>query len=701
MKHQNEPPRILNLPAALLAAALITLVTHPISNSFAQEAFTDEAGTEVLTRGPVHEAFAGVISYEAVPGVVVAAAPPELIEEIPPGERPVGDDVTWIPGYWAWDDERNDFLWVSGIWRALPPGREWIVGYWAETTAGYQWTSGYWADAVAEDITYLPAPPRSLEEGPNIAAPSSNHGWTPGCWIWSQERYAWSPGYWAEVRPDWDWMPAHYVWTRRGHVFVDGYWDHSVQHRGVLFAPVYFDRGVYSRPGYSYSPSIVIDLGVFASHLFLRPNYDHYYFGDYYAPRYRENGFFASFSFHSSRRGYDSIYARQRWEHRDDRDWEHRHERDYQFRRDDESARPPHTWAAQSRMDARSPDVLRNQSMLATSLDQLSARTDSSTRFQSVDQDDRQLLAQRGKEVQKSREKRRDLEVTNAETQREGGKIIPSIVPALETPIAAKANDERKGTDSPPERQRGPRPQDTTAGSAPRTATQPQPGNSSKGSKGRDMNPESPQEPGVIPQPPMTEPQPGRLSTDTKGRDMKPGVPQEPGVSPQLPTTEPQPGRLSTDTKGRDMKPGAPQEPGVRPQLPTTESQPGRPAQESRGREMIPDAPQVPQVRPQLPVPQPQPGRPAQEGRGRQMKPEAPQVPQVRPQQPAPQQQPSRPAQESRTREMKPEAPQLPQVRPQQAPSRPQPARPAQEERGRDKKDEEQRGRGNRNRREI
>ena len=42
--------------------------------------------------------------------------PPEAIEEVPPEQRPEGDNVAWIPGYTAWDDERGDFLWVSGIW---------------------------------------------------------------------------------------------------------------------------------------------------------------------------------------------------------------------------------------------------------------------------------------------------------------------------------------------------------------------------------------------------------------------------------------------------------------------------------------------------------------------------------------------------------------------------------------------------------
>ena len=103
--------------------------------------------------------------------------------------------------------------------------------------------------------------------------------------------------------------PDHYVWAPRGYVFVNGYWDYSIGRRGVLFAPVHFDRGVYGRPGFSYSPATVIDLSVFTNHLFLRPRYHHYYFGDYYAANYQSAGFLPWFSFQSSRFGYDPIYA--------------------------------------------------------------------------------------------------------------------------------------------------------------------------------------------------------------------------------------------------------------------------------------------------------------------------------------------------------------------------------------------------------
>ncbi len=91
-----------------------------------------EQGVQVLTRGPVHEAFAETVTFDAEPGIVVPKAPPAAIEELPPDQKPEGANVSWIPGYWAWDDERNDFLWVSGIWRDLPPGRQWLPGYWGK-----------------------------------------------------------------------------------------------------------------------------------------------------------------------------------------------------------------------------------------------------------------------------------------------------------------------------------------------------------------------------------------------------------------------------------------------------------------------------------------------------------------------------------------------------------------------------------------
>ena len=87
------------------------------------------AGMEVMTRGPVHEAFAETVAFDPAAGIIVSQQPPTLIEEVMPDQRPAGDNVAWIPGYWGWDEDQNDFLWISGIWRNLPPGREWVPGY--------------------------------------------------------------------------------------------------------------------------------------------------------------------------------------------------------------------------------------------------------------------------------------------------------------------------------------------------------------------------------------------------------------------------------------------------------------------------------------------------------------------------------------------------------------------------------------------
>ena len=114
-----------------------------------------------MTRGPVHEAFAEPVDLNTQPSVVAPTQPPANIVENPPADKPVGDQYVWIPGYWAWDSERNDYIWVSGCWRAAPPGRYWVPGYWSQTGMGWEWVPGFWAQQVSnvQQIEYLPAPP--------------------------------------------------------------------------------------------------------------------------------------------------------------------------------------------------------------------------------------------------------------------------------------------------------------------------------------------------------------------------------------------------------------------------------------------------------------------------------------------------------------------------------------------------------------
>src|SRR5260370_13276135 len=64
-------------------------------------------GVEVLARGPVHEAFA-TPTTDPAPTKPVRKAPPAVLDELPPSEKPEG--ATCIGGYLALDDERSDLL---------------------------------------------------------------------------------------------------------------------------------------------------------------------------------------------------------------------------------------------------------------------------------------------------------------------------------------------------------------------------------------------------------------------------------------------------------------------------------------------------------------------------------------------------------------------------------------------------------------
>ena len=99
---------------------------------------------QVLTLGPVHEAFGQPVLFNPAPNPVIPNQPPAPIEELPPGMKPAGNNVQWIPGYWSWDAAQQKFVWTSGIWRAIPPGLAWVPGYWTPSGTGYQWVSGYW-----------------------------------------------------------------------------------------------------------------------------------------------------------------------------------------------------------------------------------------------------------------------------------------------------------------------------------------------------------------------------------------------------------------------------------------------------------------------------------------------------------------------------------------------------------------------------
>src|SRR4029079_16485828 len=104
-------------------------------------------GVEVLARGPIHEAYATTTEQPAA-SPLLTKRPPDQVEELPPDQKPEGENVQFIPGYWSYDEERADFVWISGFWRATPPGRVWVPGSWRQAVGGWQWTAGFWQEAT-------------------------------------------------------------------------------------------------------------------------------------------------------------------------------------------------------------------------------------------------------------------------------------------------------------------------------------------------------------------------------------------------------------------------------------------------------------------------------------------------------------------------------------------------------------------------
>jgi hypothetical protein len=369
-------------------------------------------GAEPILRGPVHEAFAEPMRLNAMPNATVPKAPPEPVPEVPPEIRPADEGATWIPGYWAWDEDRKDFIWVSGIWRVVPPDRRWVPGYWSHEAEGYRWIAGFWTDTKVETVEYLPEPPpASLEIGPASPSPGDDYYWSCGYWDFYGGRYCWRPGFWAMSHRDWMWQPAHYNWTPRGFIFVAGYWDYPLACRGQIFAPVCFRRIGYYGPRGFYSPCIALDTPRLMFNLFVRPSMCHYYWGDYYGPSYLGRGWYPWVQY-CDRVGYDPIFAFYRTEYRhrgmdfdhDMRNWYDRVNRSPEFR-------PPHTMRDQERFAREfSRDADMKRFVVASRLSEIAERPDFADRFHRIPDSQREQIRTKSNEWQKLVRQRHDVE---------------------------------------------------------------------------------------------------------------------------------------------------------------------------------------------------------------------------------------------------------------------------------------------------
>jgi hypothetical protein len=292
-----------------------------------------QEGTEALTRGPLHEAYAAPQSLDPKPSPIVPKQPPEPVPEMPPDQKPEGSHVAWISGYWAWDDDPAAFVWVSGFWRDLPPGKRWVPGHWTAVDGGSQWSSGFWADEQQTAVNYLPPPPPTLETGPSTPAPEADQFYSPGNWVYVERQYRWRPGFWLSYRPGWVYVPAH--------------WDYELTHRGLLFCPVRFTANVWTRPGWRLRPHYIVYPEVIVGALFVRIDYHRYCFGDYFGDSFVRHGFIPWVDYRLHRNIPEPLFHQYAWSKRGEVNWERDLRRQYDDRRVGIAPRPPRTVAQQ------------------------------------------------------------------------------------------------------------------------------------------------------------------------------------------------------------------------------------------------------------------------------------------------------------------------------------------------------------------
>lgn len=336
----------MNAKVRLLGAfgVLVGLVFLPQRQTTAQETTTTRvAALEVQTRGPVHEAFAQPLDLNPRPEPIVPKEPPRPVPETPPEERPPGDNVQWIGGYWSWDAERNDFVWITGTYRNVPPGRHFLPGQWVHMADGWQWVQGMWAPDNQSDVRRTAAqPPAPLETEPSVAPPDDNSTYVPGYWYYNDDgTFAWRSGYYTQARQGWVWVPPHYVYTPSGYIFVSGYWDYPLEDRGMLFAPMWFNEPLWQTPGWTYQPAYAVAAPALVDTLFARGPW--FYFGNYYGAAYGRRGYRPWYA-----NRYDPLFGYYRWANRRNPSWALAQQRVFNDRTSGRIAGPPRTFAQQT-----------------------------------------------------------------------------------------------------------------------------------------------------------------------------------------------------------------------------------------------------------------------------------------------------------------------------------------------------------------
>ncbi|MEQ1858675.1 MAG: cyclic nucleotide-binding domain-containing protein [Chthoniobacteraceae bacterium] len=143
-----------------------------------------------------------------------------------PKERKPG--AVWKSGWWRWDGDKNQFAWRDGGWEAPPANHFWLGGAWVRRDQEWIEVEGRWQPFILVN----PPPEPKAEEPP--AAPSAEHLWKAGEWVWqavdptqtsASDNFKWVPGRWDKPKAKGAaWVPAEWevIGENDGYRYVPG-----------------------------------------------------------------------------------------------------------------------------------------------------------------------------------------------------------------------------------------------------------------------------------------------------------------------------------------------------------------------------------------------------------------------------------------------------------------------------------------------
>ena len=228
----------------------------------------------------IHEAFFQETHSNILYQAISQQPPANIIEKIPSQTDPL---TIWIPGYWDWDTDQRDFLWVTGVWRKPPPEHLWVPTTWIDSDDNWIRVRGFWKNENLENIAYIRDwIPDNLDEVMSDP-PGDDYFWIHGNWKYTEEQssFIWFDGRWQLFDPNWIYIPAHYVWRPDGYIYIEGYWDWKLDSRGTCFANVSIDPD--NRLDLVFTPSQTVDTLKLINRAFLYyPNYLYLFWWHYH-----------------------------------------------------------------------------------------------------------------------------------------------------------------------------------------------------------------------------------------------------------------------------------------------------------------------------------------------------------------------------------------------------------------------------------